>query len=332
MTSPDALLYAGRINALNGESGSGKSWVAMQTAAEVMSDGGHVIYVDLEDHAGSVVARFRDLGLPDPVIVQHLHYINPDRALTEDSAAYVDRLITEHAVELVVIDSIGELMSLQGVKDDDQEVAAMYRAIPRRWANLGPCILVLHHVPKSNDRNPLYGIGSQRHRAAIDGAAYMVEQIAPFATGRSGQMRLVTAKDRNGWYPTGSTAAIIDVEAGDRLTLTIRAPGKREDVVKTGSRPDSIMAAVTAWLYRQPQRTAHLYAMRQAKLCSSSATLAIALETLATEGYIAKEATVRRGKESVDYVWVRAYRPDDEPVDNSPDQRPDHLTNDLTMT
>lgn len=332
MTAPDALLYAGRINALNGESGSGKTWVALQTVAEILSDGGHVIYIDLEDHPTSIVARLQELGIPDSLIVGGLHYINPSQSLREESAEYVDRLITEHAVDLVVIDSIGELMALQGVKDDDQEVAGLYRAIMRRWARLGPALLVLHHVPKSNDRNPLYGIGSQRHRAAIDGAAYMVEQTAPFASGRSGQMRLVTAKDRNGWYATGTTAAVIDVAVGDRLTLTIRAPQRTEEPAKTGSRPDGVMAAITAWLYRQPGRRSHLYAMRQAKLCSSSATLAIALETLATEGHIAKEATVRRGKESVDYLWLRAYRPDDEPVDNYEDERPDHLTNDLTTT
>lgn len=333
MSQPDALLYQGRINALSGESGSGKSWVAMQAAVEVMSDGGQVIYVDLEDHATSVIARFRDLGLPDEIIVRCLHYISPSQPLREESAEYVDRLIGEHAVELVVIDSVGELMALQGVKpNDDDAVAGLYRAIPRRWARLGPCVLLIDHVPKSNDRSPLYGIGSQRKRAAIDGAAYMVEQTSPFATGRSGQMRLLTAKDRNGWYPTGTTAAVIDVEVGERLALTIRAPERRDEPAKTGSRPDAVMAAITAWLYRQPGRRSHLYAMRQAKLCSSSATLAIAIETLATEGHIAKEETVRRGKESVDYVWVRAYRPDDEPVDNYDDERPDHLTTDLTTT
>lgn len=313
MTAPEALLYQGRINALNGESGSGKSWVAMQTAAEVMADGGHVIYVDLEDHATSVVARFRDLGVPDSILNVCLHYISPRQALTETSATYVDRLIIDHGVELVVIDSIGELMSLQGVKDDDQEVAAMYRAIPRRWANLGPCVLILHHVPKSNDRNPLYGIGSQRHRAAIDGAAYMVEQTAPFATGRDGRMRLVTAKDRSGWYPTGSTAAVVDVSTADGIRLTIRAPhGDTEaSAARAGNEPTALMSKVTMWLHGQPERRSHTYAMRKAGISTSNATLDRALLALLERGHITREVVVRRGQESVDYVWVSAFRGDD---------------------
>ena len=93
MTAPDALLYAGRINALNGESGSGKSWVALHAAAECIADGGHVLYVDLEDHATSIVARLQDLGIPNELIVGGLHYISPSQPLREESAEYVDRLI-----------------------------------------------------------------------------------------------------------------------------------------------------------------------------------------------------------------------------------------------
>lgn len=324
MTAPDALLYAGRINALNGESGSGKSWVAMQCAAEVMSDGGHVIYVDLEDHAGSVVARFRDLGLPDEVIVRHLHYINPSQPLRDESAEYVDRLISEHAVELVVIDSIGELMSLQGVKpNDDDAVAGFYRAIPRRWARLGACVLLIDHVPKSNDRSPLYGIGSQRKRAAIDGAAYMVEQTTPFASGTDGRMRLVTAKDRSGWYPTGSTAAVVDVSTKGGVRLVIRAPEGRDSSGKV-TRPTVVMERISRYLEAKaisdecPAATSWTYELERAELTKSKGTIPMALRCLMDEGHMTSTTVIRKGRESMNYTLIRPFRADTSPTSPTP--------------
>jgi hypothetical protein len=308
----EALLYAGRINALNGESGSGKTWVALQTVAEVLFADEHVIYIDLEDHPASIMARLRDLNVPDGLMVHGLHYIQPDQPLSERAAEYVDKLITHHHVSLVVIDSIGELMALQGCKpNDDDEVARLYRAIPRRWARLGPCVLLLDHVPKTNDRSPLFGIGSQRKRAAIDGAAYMVEQTAPFSAERSGQMRLVTAKDRSGWFATGVTAALIDVEAGERLSFTIRAPA-HGPVHSDKGLPTGAMEAVTAWLYTQPERTSYLYRMRQARVVSSKATLDHALTALVEGGFVRKEERVRQGRPSTDYVWVKPFRADED--------------------
>lgn len=49
----DALIYPGRLNALNGEPGGGKTWVALHTCAEAIQNGYHALYIDLEDHPGS---------------------------------------------------------------------------------------------------------------------------------------------------------------------------------------------------------------------------------------------------------------------------------------
>jgi hypothetical protein len=224
----EALIYSERINALNGESGSGKSWVALHTCAETIQQGGHVLYIDLEDHPASICARLASLGCTATQIDDQFHYCRPDRPMSAQAIERIEQQIIDLQIVLIVIDSIGELLALQGCKpNDDDAVAKLYRAIPRRLANAGPAIILIDHVPKNNENAPLFAIGSQRKKAAIDGAAYMVETVKAFAVGTPGIMKLVTAKDRNGNFPTGSTAAQIDVTSegnGERMVLEVKAP------------------------------------------------------------------------------------------------------------
>lgn len=224
----EALIYGERINALNGESGGGKSWVALHTCHEAIQQGHHVLYIDLEDHPASIVARMIALGTTRQQIRDQFHYIRPDRPMSATAIERIEQQIRDLNIVVIVIDSIGELMALQGCKpNDDDAVAKLYRAIPRRLANLGPAVILIDHVPKNNDHAPLFAIGSQRKKAAIDGASYMVETVKAFAAGTPGVMKLVTAKDRNGNFPGGSVAAQIDVTSeshGDQIRLEVKAP------------------------------------------------------------------------------------------------------------
>ena len=233
-------------------------------------------------------------------------------------------IIAYYEADLVVIDSIGELMSLQGVKpNDDDAVAGFYRAIPRRWARLGACVLLIDHVPKSNDRSPLYGIGSQRKRAAIDGAAYMVEQTTPFASGTDGRMRLVTAKDRSGWYPTGSTAAVVDVSTKGGVRLVIRAPEGRDDSGKV-VRPTVVMERISRYLEAKtisdecPAATSWTYELERAGLTKSKGTIPMALRCLMDEGYMTSATVIRKGRESINYTLIRPFRADTSPTSPTP--------------
>ena len=228
-----ALIYRERVNAINGEPGGGKTWVALKACAETIAAGQHTIMIDLEDHATSTVARLRALGATDENIRERFHYVKPDRPLSPEAMEYLEQMVVELDVALVVIDSVGELMSLQGVKpNDDDAVAALYRAIPRRLAGHGPAVLLVDHVPKNNTDTPLYAIGSQRKRAAIDGASFMVTTIKGFAAGQPGTLKLVTAKDRLGNFVTGEAAAMVDVQtsdSGDEVRLDVYALDRSAD-------------------------------------------------------------------------------------------------------
>ena len=246
-----ALAYPERMNALNGEPGGGKTWVALLACAQAIRKGLHVIFIDLEDHASSTVARLLALGCTRQQILEFFHYVRPGCAMEPEHMGFLLRMIAELDVQLVVIDSIGELMAMQGVKpNDDDAVARLYRAIPRRLADAGPGVLLLDHVPKNNEHAPLFGIGSQRKKAAIDGSAFMVETVKAFAAGTDGKLALRTAKDRNGNFVVGHVAAEITVtpDGDGGLSMVPRAPA----MAGSHQRQTTNMRRVSDWLQAAP--------------------------------------------------------------------------------
>lgn len=286
MSDTEALIYPERVNALNGEPGGGKTWVALQACAETIAAGFHAILVDLEDHAPSTVARLRALGASDEDIRERFHYVKPDRPMSAEAIEYLEAKIIELEVVLVVIDSVGELMSLQGVKpNDDDAVAALYRAIPRRLAGLGPAVLLVDHVPKNNADTPLYAIGSQRKRAAIDGASFMVATVKAFAAGVDGMLKLITAKDRLGNFVTGQAAAEIAVTSGrngDSITFVASSP---ESTTSGEFRPTEVMDRISHFLASMPKLTATRAEVKDG-VGGKDATRLKALQQLVDEGWI----------------------------------------------
>ena len=282
-----ALFYAGRINGVHGESGAGKSWVAFTVAAQEIHAAHHVIVVDLEDHVISVLARLSALGCSPQELVTHLTYIAPEMAMGIDATDDMAALITERDTTLVVIDSIGEAMALHGIDPNaDGEVAQWFRKVPRSFARLGPAVAVIDHVPKAKGTNGthLYAIGSQRKRAAIDGAAYSVEQVAPLSKGTTGRLRLTVAKDRGGARPTGSVACEATVwssETGDEVRITMSPVGQHD-------RPTNIMEKVSRLLERDGAMTA-----RQIRSSDSvqgrAVTIDVAIRELIEGSYVVIE-------------------------------------------
>jgi 5S rRNA maturation endonuclease (ribonuclease M5) len=226
-TDNKSLFYLGRINALFGESGSGKSWVAMATCAQQINAGNHVVYIDLEDHVGSVANRMIKLGCTPQAVMHQFHYINPMAPFNTLASIDLLQLITTTNTQLVVIDSTGEAMALDGAEpNSDDATARWFRSFPRLLAHAGPCVLLLDHMAKGNETNQGFAIGSQRKRAAIDGAAYRVEVGVAPAKGLEGHLKLITAKDRGGYYQHGHKVAEIEInDSNTGINVTIKPPG-----------------------------------------------------------------------------------------------------------
>jgi hypothetical protein len=246
-----ALFYEGQVNYLHGADGVGKSFVGLFAAAQVMGEGGHVAWLDWEDpDEVTIIGRLRDsLGVPAESIAAQFHYVHPETEAVDLAVAVVCDVLTHHACRLVVLDSIGEAMGIDGVNEDkDVEVTPWLRRVLRPMAATGAAVVPIDHGVKTGD-NPLHPSGSKRKRASVTGAAYLVESPRPLSREyHGGLLTLTTAKDRHGNHTRGKLAAMIDVAIypDDGWTLRIDPP---PEVDKAGSANDLALArAVTRFV------------------------------------------------------------------------------------
>jgi hypothetical protein len=232
-----ALLYSAALNALNAEPGAGKTWLALVASLALSRAGEHALYLDAESTAPAMAERLRALGA-EPSDLGQLHYHVVGGPLRDAEQAWLRRQVDDLAVRLVVVDSLGEVLAACGVDtNSDAETARALASIFRPLARLGACVLLLDHVTKNLEDRGRWAIGSQRKLAAIDGAAYSLGVVQPWARGASGSARLVLAKDRRGWVgPIDKTAADVRFDAwpdgGLRVSLT---PPKADDTPMPGT-------------------------------------------------------------------------------------------------
>ncbi len=208
-----ALLLPG-VNYLHGDSGDGKSLVALIAALAELRARRDVIWISYEDPSEDlIVDRLRLLGASGGDI-EGLWLITPQEGMTH-GAAYVANLAVETGARLVVLDSVGEAMAVGGVNEDlDREVGPWFRQTLRAIADTAPGVSVLpiDHSTKAKD-NPLFPSGSKRKRAAVSGRAYLLNVRQPFGIGVLGYVQLVVAKDRGGTFKRGDIAAEIKLDA-----------------------------------------------------------------------------------------------------------------------
>lgn len=188
------LLYRGTVNALIGESESGKSWVALMACAQELEAGGVVTFIDFESDEVEVSDRLIALGIEEQTIYDRFTYVRPEEPGSEDDfRQYVDS-------DLVILDGITEAMSLYALSPlDASDYAMFHAALCRPLTKAGAAVVTIDHVTKSKDGRGAYAFGSQHKKAALDGCAIIVEPIESFGRERHGTARLIVGKDRRGY-------------------------------------------------------------------------------------------------------------------------------------
>lgn len=287
------LLYPAAVHSVAGEPGSGKSWVATVGAAQELTAGRPATYIDFEDHAGTLIARLRWLGVTDEQLATNLRYIRPDTPLTP--ATTRDLLNTTNGCQLVVVDGITEAMTLHGLSYMDNEDVARWLAIgPRTIADQGAAVLQVDHVTKNPDTRGRYAIGGQHKLAGISGAAYKLLTIRPFARGRHGHAKLIIDKDRHGHVgPVGHTVADFHLDATDPHQLYgWLETGEPAPVNGEGEfRPTIYMARISKMLQAAPGMT---FRSIKDSLRGKDAVIRAAIEALINEGHLRIEAGPNR--------------------------------------
>ena len=192
------LLYPDAVNGIHGEPGIGKSWVATEFVREALRNKIDVLILDFEDAPVTAVTRLGALGWRftdgGPL------YYRPVGTLSGEDVAWLERLISDRAVGLVVIDSVAEAMAANGLDENSAtDVTKWFRLVARPLARAGPAVLAIDHVTKATgDQRGRWARGSGAKLAAIDGAAYTLEAAEGFSRNRSGVATVRVSKDRHG--------------------------------------------------------------------------------------------------------------------------------------
>jgi hypothetical protein len=299
------LFYPGRVNTVFGESGDGKSFVAQEVARQELAAGHHVLWVDFEDDQVGTANRLLELGAEPKAFLAYFHYFSPVERFGAPAQAYIAGIVAMRSPSLVVIDSAGESMSLSDTRpNDDDSVARWMRTLPLYIARLGPAALVIDHTTKSKDGG-LWAAGSQRKRAAISGAAYLVQMVHEFGRGRVGRSKLTTAKDRNGNFVRGTKAAEFILDASTKPYRATLEPPEPTSGGDGDFKPTVLMEKVSRWLELNAGASGR--AIRES-VRGKREYVARALDVLVADGYIRPEQDGR----AVRHYVAKPYREDEE--------------------
>ena len=252
------LWYPGRINAIFGDSGGGKTWVALWTIKEAIVSGSSAVLVDYEDHPAAAVQRLEQLGCPRSAIFKHLIYIQPQEKWSAAAEKHLMQGIMDRSVSVAVLDSTGEGMALDGVDpNSDDAVARWFRGAARCLAGIGAAVILIDHVPKGQQggRNTDFQIGSQRKRAAVNGAAYFLEVISAPSRYQSGLFKLWTRKCRFGWRKHGTIACEVSMDNNEdgSIEFSMTMPDEAVSSNSPDFRPTWTMEKLSEWIQKMGQ-------------------------------------------------------------------------------
>ena len=246
------LIYGGTVNGIHGDSGTGKSWLALHLLAERIRLGESVMFIDLEDTATNFSSRLRALGITDTQIGTQVVYLQPRDPFGHMEVDVLQRLVRSRNITVAVVDSLGEAFGLDSVNENnDNEVNPWLRSVVRPLAEAGAAVLLVDHVTKAGE-NKLHASGSKRKRAAIGGASYLVEAVTPFVRGEGGRLKITCAKDRHGHYRTGEHVAWFEMDV-DATTFEMTLRVVQPTTVSTATtKAAALEARVLSWLEAQP--------------------------------------------------------------------------------
>jgi len=259
------LLYAGKCHAFNGESESGKTWAALIACVQIVRDGGHVLYLDFEDTADTVVTRLLALGARPAQVLERFHYAQPHEPIFTKGMRFTPanadlaQVLDAYPITLAVIDGVTEAMTMHGLDLlGNADYATFHGALPRRLAAAGAAVVQIDHVTKDRENRGRWAIGAQHKLAAMDGAVFSFTVAKPFGLGRHGVTKMSVEKDRPGalrQHAVGKRIADLHLDSDPdthALAWTIELPETPEGDDGT-VRPTVIMERVSRFLEDNPQ-------------------------------------------------------------------------------
>lgn len=213
----NCLLYAGKINAIFGESESGKTWLALEAIRQELEKNQIVFYIDFEDSARGILNRLKTMRVPTERF-KFFRYANPDTRLEPGIGELMRTEIMAYLPTLIVVDGVNAAMNLLNLDlEKNKDATHFSQTILKPLRVGGAGILTIDHVTKSKDNRGNYAIGAQAKRADIDGAAFAVSVSLPFGRGIDGALDITCTKDRPGFVraicPDAKTVGVANLRS-----------------------------------------------------------------------------------------------------------------------
>lgn len=255
------LFYAGKVNALLGESESGKTWVALLAVVQAITAGVRVVYLDFEDTPAGIVSRLRALGAPDDLILAKLSYIGPDEVLHATAASDLREHLDLVQPGLIILDGWNAAMTLLGLDlNSNTDATRFSQMLLKPLTASGAAVVAIDHVPKNKDARGKGGIGAQAKRAMLTGCAITVDVAEPFGRGMTGRLRLYVDKDRAGHVRAvaaeakfAGTAILESDAATGKVKVSIRPPDMSTRIERENDQRASLKEAICLFLKGNPQ-------------------------------------------------------------------------------
>lgn len=321
-TDDTALFYRGRVNGLFGDPESGKTWLAQIAIIEALQDGERAAMIDV-DHNGAdhTAARLLLLGARPEWLYDHdrFRYYEPEDA---DQLKAAVRDITTWQPEIFLLDSLGEVLPMLGVKSvDNDEITAALRTVVNPPATAGSCVITIDHLPKSVEaRATGFAIGGTAKKRAIDGAYIRVESKTKPAPGQIGRATLRIEKDRTGQLrktSAGGYAGELTLDSSHEGITRFSINRDAAPIASDGSfRPTETMEKVSRFVEENDQATGRDIA---AALGGKHQTVNTAVQILVAEGFLSR---VKGPRNSWLHHAVALYRQTEDDHLNPPEPGP----------
>ena len=211
-TDGRGLLHEGASVLLFGPGGAGKTMLTQWVTTSMPMVGRSTTWLDLDNMGfDELIARAAQLGIGDLMLTSATL-----RYFAHRSFDSLDALLVAAAREgsdSYVIDSMSGLLMLGGVDGEEKNLAVrevIDRAIEhvRRGRQPNPTVLFIDHTGLQPGRPRA---ASSKLQAVDQGIEVVV--VTPLARGRSGKLRLISRKDRRGYWADGQAIADVVIDA-----------------------------------------------------------------------------------------------------------------------
>lgn len=264
-TDGKGLMYSGRVNSIYGKSESGKTWIAALAAAQEISKGERVLYLDFEDEPASVIDRFRRIGVGDDDLRNQMQYVHPEDPMedmqrnkfgaksTEDGERNHNLFAGQLAAfdpTLIVLDGMNEIYGLHGHDTNDATSTSIITSWIKKLTRGGrTSVIVVDHTGKTGGAGSA-PIGAHHKIAMVQGTALRIDVINRPMPSTIGRVRAIVFKDRLGSVRAASSQTseqvggdiIIDSRREGVTDITIEGPTPGDVIIGDGDSGEQQLA------------------------------------------------------------------------------------------